>query len=144
MKLSGKHKFKASSAQVFRAILNPDVLKSCIPGCSSVEYVDANRLRASITTQLPGLKGPYMVVINIANRQEPSHLELQVQRKGTGGSINSVSQINLQDEAGSALLTYSANAELEGPISMANNPIGKTIVESSLNSFFKNLDKAIS
>jgi len=67
-----------------------------------------------------------------------------VQRKGTGGSINSVSQINLQDEAGSALLTYSANAELEGPISMANNPIGKTIVESSLNSFFKNLDKAIS
>jgi len=144
MKLSGTHKFKASSAQVFRAILNPDVLKSCIPGCSSVEYVDANRLKASITTQLPGLKGPYMVVINIANRQEPSYLELEVQRKGTGGSINAISQINLKDDAGNALLSYNANAELNGPIAIANNPIGKTITESSLNSFFKNLDKAIS
>lgn len=144
MKLSGTHKFKASSTHVFRALLNPDVLKSCIPGCKSVEYVDANRLRASITTPLPGLKGPYMVVINIANRQEPNHLQLQVQRKGTGGSINALSQINLQDEAGGALLSYNANAELEGPIAMANNPIGKSIVENSLSSFFKNLDKAIS
>ena len=115
MKLSGTHKFKAPSAQVFNAILDPNVLKSCIPGCESVEYLDANRIKANITTQLPGLKGPYGIVINIANRQAPSHIELQVQRKGTGGSINAVSQINLNDEADGALLSYNANADLEGP-----------------------------
>jgi carbon monoxide dehydrogenase subunit G len=143
MKLSGKHKFRAPSAQVFNAILDPDVLKSCIPGCESVEYLDANRLKANITTQLPGLRGPYGVVINIANRQAPNHLELQVQRKGTGGSINAVSQINLNDEPDGALLSYDANAELEGPIAIANNPIGKGITEKSLSAFFSNLDKAI-
>lgn len=143
MKLSGTHKFKAPSAQVFNAILDPNVLKSCIPGCESVEYLDANRIKANITTQLPGLKGPYGIVINIANRQAPSHIELQVQRKGTGGSINAVSQINLNDEADGALLSYNANADLEGPIAIANNPIGKGITEKSLNAFFNNLDKAI-
>ena len=143
MKLSGTHKFKALSAQVFNAILDPNVLKSCIPGCESVEYLDANRLKANITTQLPGLRGPYGIVINIANRQAPSHIELQVQRKGTGGSINAISQINLSDEADGALLSYEANAELEGPIAIANNPIGKGITEKSLNAFFNNLDKAI-
>lgn len=143
MKLSGTHKFKASSAQVFDAILNPEVLKVSIPGCSSVEYLDEHRLKANITTQLPGLKGPYGIVINIANRQDHKYLELQVQRKGTGGSVNAVSQINLADEADGAVLTYNANADLEGPIAIANNPIGKSITENSLNSFFKNLDKAI-
>ena len=143
MKLSGTHKFKAPSAQVFNAILDPNVLKSCIPGCESVEYLDANRIKANITTQLPGLRGPYGIVINIANRQAPSHIELQVQRKGTGGSINAISQINLNDEADGALLSYDANADLEGPIAIANNPIGKGITEKSLNAFFSNLDKAI-
>src|SRR5581483_3134133 len=143
MKLNGTHKFKASSTQVFNAILNPEVLKSCIPGCNSVEYLSANSIRANITTPLPGLKGPYGVVINIANRQEPNHLELQVQRKGTGGSINAVSQINLKDEADGALLSYDANADLEGPIAIANNPLGQGITNNSLGTFFKNLDKAI-
>ena len=144
MKLNGTHKFKSSSQQVFHAILNPTVLKECIPGCNSVEYLDANRLRANITTPLPGLKGPYGVIINITQRQEPSHLILQVQRKGTGGSVNATSQINIQDQPDGALLTYDANADLEGPIAIANNPVGQGITKNSLSSFFKNLDKTIS
>lgn len=144
MKLNGTHKFKASSTQVFNAILNPDVLKSCIPNCNSIELLDSNRLKLNITTPLPGLKGPYGIVVNIPRQQAPNYLELQVQRKGTGGSINAVSQINLQDEADGALLSYDAQAELEGPVAIANNPIGQGITKNTLNSFFKNLDKAIS
>jgi carbon monoxide dehydrogenase subunit G len=144
MKLNGTHKFKASSAQVFNAILNPDILKSCIPNCNSIEYLDANRIKLNITTPLPGLKGPYGIVVNIPRQQAPNYLELQVQRKGTGGSINAVSQINLQDEADGTLLSYDAQADLEGPVAIANNPIGQGITKNTLNSFFKNLDKAIS
>jgi uncharacterized protein len=144
MKLNGTHKFKASSTQVFNAILNPDILKSCIPNCNSIEFLDTNRLKLNITTPLPGLKGPYGIVVNIPRQQAPNYLELQVQRKGTGGSINAISQINLQDEADGALLSYDAQAELEGPVAIANNPIGQGITKNTLNSFFKNLDKAIS
>jgi carbon monoxide dehydrogenase subunit G len=143
MKLSGSHKFKAPRTQVFNAILNPQVLKTCIPGCNSVEYLDNNRIKANITTPLPGLKGPYGIVINIANAQAPNYIELQVQRKGTGGSIKAVSQISLADEPDGTLLTYNANADLEGPIAVADNPIGRGITNNSLGSFFKNLDKAI-
>ncbi len=144
MKLNGTHKFKASSTQVFNAILNPDILKSCIPNCNSIEYLDTNRIKLNITTPLPGLKGPYGIVVNIPRQQAPSYIELQVQRKGTGGSINAVSQINLQEEADGTLLSYDAQAELEGPVAIANNPIGQGITKNTLNSFFKNLDKAIS
>jgi carbon monoxide dehydrogenase subunit G len=143
MKLNGSHKFKANSWQVFNAILNPAVLQSCIPGCNSVEYLDTNSLRASITTPLPGLRGPYRAVINISQRQEPNVLILQVNQQGAGSSINAVSQINIQDEHDGALLTYDAKADLAGPIAMANNPIGQGITKNSLKSFFEKLDKAI-
>ena len=144
MKLNGSHKFKASSNQVFQAILNPNVLKECIPGCHSVEYLDAESITANITTPLPGLKGPYAATIRIAQRQEPSTLVLEVQRQGRGGSINATSHINISDEVdGGALLTYNATAELQGPVAIANNPLGEGITKSSFGTFFKNLDKAI-
>jgi carbon monoxide dehydrogenase subunit G len=143
MKLNGTHKFKANSWQVFNAIVNPQVLKECIPGCNSVEILDNTRLKANITTPLPGLKGPYGVVINMTQRQDPNLLVLEVKRKGTGGSVNATSQITIQDEPDGALLTYDANADLEGPIAIANNPIGQNITKNSLKTFFEKLEKAI-
>jgi uncharacterized protein len=143
MKLNGTRKFKASSEQVFNAILNPEILKSCIPGCNSVSYASPDRLAVEITTPLPRLHGPFPINIDIVNRQAPNMLELQVQLKGKGNSINAVGKINLADEADGALLTYEANAELEGMIAIADNPVGQPIVKNSLNSFFKNLDQAL-
>ncbi len=143
MKLNGTHKFKASSTQVFNAILNPEVLKSSIPGCNSVAYASPNQVTVEITTPLPGLRGPFAVTIDIINQQAPNSLELQVLRKGRGGSVHAVSQINLADEADGALLSYEAKADLEGVIAIADNPIGQPVVKNSLNSFFKNLDKAV-
>jgi carbon monoxide dehydrogenase subunit G len=143
MKLNGTHKFKASSWQVFNAILNPNVLQNCIPGCNSVELLDSTRLKANITTPLPGLKGPYGVVIQMTRRQDPNLLVLEVKRQGRGGSVNAVSQINIADEADGALLTYDAKADLEGPIAIANNPIGQGITKNSLKSFFEKLEKSI-
>lgn len=143
MKLNGSHKFKANSWTVFNAILNPAVLQSCIPGCDSIEYLDPTRLQANITTPLPGLKGPYGAVIRIAQRQDPNILILEVKRQGRGGSINAMSQITIADEPGGAVLTYDATADLEGPIAIANNPIGQTITKNSLKTFFEKLDKVI-
>ncbi len=144
MKLNGTHKFKAPSTQVYNALLNSEVLKESIPGCETVSYLDANRIQANITTPIPGLKGPYAIVITIANRQAPHHIELQVLRQGRGGKVNAVSQIDLADEVDGALLNYQASAELEGPVAIANNPLSQGIVKKSLNSFFENLAKTLS
>jgi carbon monoxide dehydrogenase subunit G len=89
------------------------------------------------------LKGPYGVVINIQENQSPNRLVLQVQRKGTGGSVQATGNIRIVDEPDGALLSYDAQATLEGAIAIANNPIGQGITKNSLNAFFKNLDKAI-
>ena len=143
MKLNGTRKFKASSEQVFNAILNPEILKSAIPGCNSVAYASPDQIAVEITTPLPGLHGPFPVTIDIVNKQAPNSLEFQVQLKGKPGSVNAVSKITIADEADGALLTYEAKADLEGMIAVADNPIGQPVVKGSLNTFFKNLDKAL-
>src|SRR5258708_26840619 len=112
MKLNGSHKFKASSQQVYNAILDPGVLKTCIPGCQSIEYLDANRIKANITTPLPGLKGPYGAVIRIAQSQAPNLLVLEVNRLGTGGSIIATIHFYYNDVPDGAVLNYYSTADL--------------------------------
>jgi hypothetical protein len=143
MKLNGTHKFTANSSRVFNAILDPAILQKCIPGCESVEILDATRLQLNVTTPLPGLKGPFTVVVNLVQRQDPNLIVLGVKRQGRGGSMDATANINIADEAGGALVTYDAEAELGGPIAIANNPIGKGIVNNTLGSVFQNLDKAL-
>ena len=142
MKLNGTHKFKANSSRVFNAILDPSILKTCIPGCESAEILDATRLQLNITTPLPGLKGPFAVVVNLMQRQSPNLIVLGVKRQGRGGSVDATANINITDEADGALVSYDANAELGGPIAVAGT-VGKPIVNNTLSSVFQNLDKAL-
>ncbi len=143
MKINGSHKFKATSKQVYNAILDPTVLQSCIPGCSSVAYLDSDRIRADIAISLPGMSGTFGIIIHIAERQEPDKLMLQVQQQGKVGSINATSELDIADEADGALLTYNATADLAGAVAIANNPIGQGITKNTLNSFFEKLDKEL-
>lgn len=143
MKLNGTHKFQADSTRVFNAILDPAVLKKCIPGCDSVEQMDAGRFQLAITTPLPGLKGPIGVVIDLVQHEEPHLIVLGVKRQGRGGSVDATANISIADEANGSLLTYHAQADLGGLIAIADNPIGKPFVNSTLSSIFTNLDKTL-
>jgi carbon monoxide dehydrogenase subunit G len=143
MKLNGTHKFKANSTRVFNAILDPATLQKCIPGCESISILDASRIQANVTTSLPGLKGPYAVVINLLQRQEPHHIVLGMKRQGRGGSVDATANINIVDQPDGALVTYDANADLSGPIAIAGT-VGKPVVNNTLNTIFENLDKTLS
>ena len=143
MKLNGSRKINASSTQVFDAILNPTILQASIPGCESISYVDANTLQANIGMNLPGLKGPFGLAINITRKESPNLVELVVKRETRAGSVNATATITLTDDAGATDLGYNANADLTGVAAVFNNPIGQGFAKNSLDTFFKNLDAAI-
>lgn len=142
MKLNGSHKFKANSTRVYNAILDPAILQQCIPGCESAEQLDAKTLQLNVSTQLPGLKGPYAVVVNLVQNQAPNLIVLGVKRQGRGGSVDAIANLNIADEASGSSLTYDANAELSGPIAIAGT-VGKPLVNSTLSSIFEKLDKLL-
>jgi carbon monoxide dehydrogenase subunit G len=143
MKLEGSQKFAAPSTEVFNAILNPEVLKACIPGADSVSYASPDKLQVEISLPFPGLHGPFTVYINIPKQQAPNLVEFSVSHSGKGGQADATCQITLADEASSTALTYKANAKLEGLIAVADNPLGKSVVNSKLGEFFKNLEKEV-
>jgi carbon monoxide dehydrogenase subunit G len=143
MKLEGKQKFVVPSTQVFNAILNPEVLKTC-SGAEAISYSSPTQFQVEIAVPIPGLSGrTFEVHINITNKQAPNLVELAVAHKGRSGAINAACKISLVDEAGGSLLTYDGKVDLEGLLAVAENPLGHGIIKNKLADFFKNLEKEL-
>ena len=145
MKFSGSYTFQASPDRVFNALLDPKILQTTIPSCQSAWYSEEHdHMKVRIVTPVPGLEGPYDITVQVLEQEAPGKLVLQAGREGRiGGTIRTVTHIQLQAEDAGSLLTYVTTVELKGPIAAANNPIFQGIARQSLKTFFKKLDAAL-
>ena len=145
MKLNGSYTFQGPREQLFSALLNPELLQASIPGCERAWYSeDRIHMKVRIVTPVPGLEGPYDITIRILEQHEPDKLVVSAGRNGRiGGTINTVTQISLNDEASGTVLRYETTAELAGPVAAANNPLFHGIAKHSLKTFFKNLNTSL-
>ena len=126
MDVSGNQKVKAPRPQVFNALLDPEVLKNCVPGCEGAEFVDfptGRQLKLVVSPNIPGLKGPYNVFLQTGEVVAPSRVVLIAEPKSSVGSIKATCTIDLTDDAEGTLLNYSGHAEIEGKIAATAAPL---------------------
>jgi carbon monoxide dehydrogenase subunit G len=143
MDINGSHQFNAAPQQVWNALMNPEVLKSCIPGAQTVEVTTTSvTVTATINTPLPipGLSGKAVTGgANIVEQSAPSHAVLAVDRSGSYGSIKGQVAIDLAPAGAGTTLTYNGHFDTGGMLGMV--PGG--VVKGGLDSFFKSLESKV-
>lgn len=147
MEISGNQKVKAPRPQVFNALLDPETLKNSVPGCDSAEFVDfptGRQLKLTISPNFPGLKGPYTVFLQTGEIVPPSRVVLIAEPTSSLGSVKATCTISLADDPEGTLMSYEAQAEVEGKIAATPDFIMKKAVKAGLDQFFKNFEKQVS
>jgi carbon monoxide dehydrogenase subunit G len=147
MEITGSQKVKATRQQVFNALLNPEVLKNSIPGCDSAEFVDfpsGRQLKLSVSPNLPGLKGPFTIFLQTGEVVAPSRVVLIAEPTSSLGSVKATCVTDLTDDAEGTLLSYSAQAQIDGKIAATPEFVIKGAVKVALDQFFKNFEKQVS
>jgi carbon monoxide dehydrogenase subunit G len=147
MDVSGSRKVKALRAQVFNALLDPEILKKSVPGCDNAEFVDfptGRQLKLTVSPGIPGLKGPYNVFLQMGEVLAHSHVVLIAAPTSSIGSIKATCTIDLTDDAAGTNLNYNASAQMHGKISATPDMIVKGAVKVALDQFFKNFEKQVS
>ena|SRR6185437_4929000 len=142
MDFSGSQKFNAPPQQVWNALMNPTVLKECIPGAQDVS-ISGNQINIIVNVALPLLSGAFNLGATIEQQTPPTHAVLAVDRSGSYGSLKGNVTIDLAPDGAGTNLTYNAHLDLGGKIGMADNMIGKGAAQSGLNTFFKNLETKV-
>ncbi len=147
MDITGSQSIQAPQAQVFAALLNPEVLQHSIPGCEAAKIVDmpgGQQLKLRLTTPIPGFKGPFVIFLQAAEITPASHIVLIAEPNSSLGSIKARCVVNLAAEGNTTHLSYEAHAEREGKIAAIPEFTIKPAVKKVLDEFFKNFEKQVS
>ncbi len=117
MKVEGSFTFKAPPERVWQVLQDPEALRSCIPGCETLEASGPDEWRAALKVGVAGIRGSYTGRVQIADRNEPHSYRMSVEGTGGAGFVR-----------GSGLISLTPKGEAETDVKVEGDAqVGGTI-----------------
>jgi carbon monoxide dehydrogenase subunit G len=118
MELTQSRSIGAPSQTVWAALNDPQVLKSCIPGCESLERTSDTEWRAVVATRIGPVQARFTGRVQLADIVAPTSYTLRFEGQGgAAGFANGEARVSLAPAGDKATtLTYTASARVGGKI----------------------------
>lgn len=141
MELVGEHTFNLPREQVWNMMLDPNVLKACLPGCEKLEAVGEDEYVATMKIGISFIKGTFSGKVKITDKNEPSSYTMHVEGSGPQGQVAGVGQLELVEDGDATVVKYKGEANVRGSLARVGarmiQPAAKTIVGQ----FFDKMEK---
>ncbi len=144
MKLSDTREIKASPAVVWEAILNPEVLKACIPGCESMAGSVAEGYEAVVKQKVGPVSATFTGLVRLSDIVAGKSLKISGEGKGgVAGFAKGGATVSFEPMAGGTRLTYEAEASVGGKIAQLGSRIIDSFAKKLADEFFTRFQDAV-
>lgn len=93
MIIDGEFEIESTREDLYRHIINAELMAGCIPGCESLEQISPNSYRARVTIGLGSIKAAFNLVVEITKENPPESV-FSVTRGEEGGKASTVTANN--------------------------------------------------
>jgi carbon monoxide dehydrogenase subunit G len=132
MELTGEHTFSAPRDRVWGFLLDPEVLKQCLPGCERLDQVGPDEYTATMKIGVAMIKGTFTGRVKISDKEEPERYRMLVEGSGPQGQVSGEGTLELVEEDGKTVVRYRGDANVRGTIARVGarmiQPAARTIV----------------
>lgn len=144
MKLSDSREIMAAPAIVWSAILNPDVLKACIPGCESLTGSIADGFEAAVVQKVGPVKARFAGVVHLTDIVEGRSLRISGEGKGgAAGFAKGGAVVTLDEIPSGTRLSYEVEASVGGKIAQLGSRIIDGFAKKMADEFFARFQDAV-
>ncbi len=128
MKLTDRRELSADRQTVWDAILDPEVLKACIPGCQELTGSAENGFVAVVVQKVGPVKATFTGEVSISDVVSGESLTLSGHGKaGPAGFASGEAKVRMSDSAaGGTVLEYDVAAKVGGKLAQ----LGSRIIDS--------------
>jgi carbon monoxide dehydrogenase subunit G len=116
VKVSGSYTVNAPRERLWKALNDPAFLKTCLPGCESLEASGPDQYQATLTVGIAAVKGKYTGSVTLSEKEPPQRFKMQVDGKGTGGFMQGAGLLEFADDPQGTKVTYQGDVQVGGPI----------------------------
>ena len=116
MDVTGSYTFAAPPDRVWKLMLDPEQIASCIPGCEKLEPLGDDRFKAAITIAMAAITGNYEGTVVISDKIEPASYKLTVEGQGRAGFVKGAASITLRADGANTIVDVTGTAQTGGMI----------------------------
>jgi len=143
MKISGDHDFRASRAQVWDALNDPEILAATLPGARRLEPTGPDEYALSVDVGVGSVRGTYEGTFALSDKQERESCTVTATASGRPGSVTAVASMRLADNGEGARMSYEADANVTGPLAGVGQRLMGAAARRTTEQFLSALDERI-
>jgi len=136
MELVGEHTFQAPRQQVWDFLLDPDVLRQCLPGCEKLEQIGDDEYAATMKIGIAMIKGTFNGRVKITDKVEPESYTMEVEGSGPQGQVSGVGKLTLVEDGGATTVQYTGDANVRGTIARVGARMVQPAARQIVGQFF--------
>ncbi|ETI70467.1 CoxG family protein [Neobacillus vireti] len=126
---------------VWRDLKDGNILRNSLPGCKSFVEQANGIYQAELEINIGPIDDVFIFEIWREKEKSPSYYRLLVKGKGNLGEIDTTVDILMEESQGATKLTFCADAQVTGVLSLAGERILAAGAKKSLESFFQKMEK---
>ena len=136
MKLSGSYKLQVKKEIVWKSLNDPNILKQCIPGCSSFEKENDTTFNVTATNQIGPMNATFSGNVVLSNIIENESYTLSGEGQSSVGFANGKADIELKESNGITSLNYQVNVDVGGKIAQLGSRLINGVAKKMADYFF--------
>ena len=144
MELKESKLIKADKATVWNALMSPDVLLKCIPGCKEMTGDPENGFEATVVQKVGPVKATFKGQVTLSDLILENSLKLKGEGKGgAAGFAKGEARVNMSEENGLTTLSYTVNAKVGGKLAQLGSRIIDGFAKKMADQFFENFKATV-
>ena len=144
MQMTGERNIGAPRETVWKALLDPDVLRECIPGCSRVEGSREEGFEATATQKVGPVKATFTGTITVTDVEEGRSCTISGEGKGgAAGFAKGGAKVRLEDADGGTHLSYDVDAKVGGKLAQLGSRIIDGFAKKMADDFFERFQRVV-
>ncbi|MDE1569845.1 CoxG family protein [Aquabacter sp. P-9] len=144
MEIVGEYRIAAPRQQVWAAILDPEMLKRCIPGCKELEATGENAYAAKVQIKVGPVSATFSGTVELTDMDPPSGCRIAGQGNGgVAGFAKGEAVVKLAEDGEETVLTYTADAQIGGKLAALGGRLIQATARKLADQFFSTFTAAL-
>lgn len=144
MNLTDSRDIAADPATLWAAILNPEVLRRCVPGCESMTGSAEEGFEAVVVQKVGPVSARFTGAVRISDIEEGRALTLTGEGKGgAAGFAKGSAKVTLEPSGTGTRLSYTVEAHVGGKLAQLGSRIIDGFAKKMADEFFARFQTAV-
>ncbi|WP_195819888.1 CoxG family protein [Roseobacter sp. MH60115] len=144
MQMSDTRQIAASPAEVYAALLSPEVLEACVPGAQDVTGSPEEGFEATVVQKVGPVKATFKGAVILSDMVPDESLTISGEGKGgAAGFAKGGAEVRMTAKDGGTELSYDVEAKVGGKLAQLGSRIIDGFAKKMADQFFTNLQTAL-